>query len=335
MSSSAPRRRICVPHADRSEAGLLAPVLVELRRRPALEVVPWNASWASARPLEYGDVATVYAAFADFLRVQRPEIVLAAFDRWEMLACALSAHFAGVPMAHMHAGDAGSDHPDEVHRAIITRLAHVLFAVSDEARENLVRMGEDPARIHVVGTTALDGVELPPATEVAAFCGARDPDLVVYHPDPHSAEATRQDARRITRRLYDDPYPAVVVRPGRYPNWEAADTIFREHLATGGRDAARLVKYVDGFPTRELYLAALKHARRVIGNSSSFIYELPLLRSSPDYIHVGRRNAHRRPPKALITGASARIADVLERVDLGPELLRKSYATPPELEVVA
>ena len=126
----------------------------------------------------------------------RPDLVLLLGDRGEMLAGAIAALHLNIPVAHIHGGER-SGTVDEPIRHAISKLAHFHFVATSASRERLVRLGEDPASIHVTGAPGLDGLQnLASHDRAALFAShgldpARPTALLLYHPVVQ--ESTRVD----------------------------------------------------------------------------------------------------------------------------------------------
>src|SRR5262252_6526253 len=84
-----------------------------------------------------------------------PDVVLTVGDRFETMATALAAAYMNIPLAHTMGGEV-SGNIDESIRHAVTKFAHVHFPACTDAAERIVRMGEDPATVHVVGCPRMD-----------------------------------------------------------------------------------------------------------------------------------------------------------------------------------
>ncbi len=84
-----------------------------------------------------------------------PDIVLTVADRFETMATAIAASYMNIPLAHTQGGEVTGSIDESVRHAI-TKLAHVHFPATEQARDNVVRMGEDPATVHLTGCPAID-----------------------------------------------------------------------------------------------------------------------------------------------------------------------------------
>ena len=101
-------------------------------------------------------VSAGLAGFAGAFAELRPDIVVLLGDRFELLAPALAAFFARIPIAHIHGGETSQGALDEGVRHAVTKLASLHFTATEAYRDRVVQLGEDPARVLVVGAPGLD-----------------------------------------------------------------------------------------------------------------------------------------------------------------------------------
>jgi UDP-N-acetylglucosamine 2-epimerase len=92
------------------------------------------------------------------------DVVIVQGDTTTAFAAALAAFYVHVPVAHIEAGlrthDLTAPFPEELNRRLVAQMAAWHFAPTERARENLLREGVVPQRIHVVGNTIVDAVRL-------------------------------------------------------------------------------------------------------------------------------------------------------------------------------
>jgi UDP-N-acetylglucosamine 2-epimerase (non-hydrolysing) len=168
----------------RPEAIKLAPLIEELKRNPSFtvrvcvtgqhremlaqvlrlfEIMP-DADLDLMRPdQELADVAAaILSQMRDVLRTMAPDVVVVQGDTTSAFAAGLAAFYAGIDVAHVEAGlrsgDPFAPWPEEVNRRLLSVVARFHFAPTEEARQNLLREGTDPARIHVTGNTVVDAL---------------------------------------------------------------------------------------------------------------------------------------------------------------------------------
>ena len=106
--------------------------------------------------------AAVLAGVSEVLRDDRPDMVLVQGDTTTTFAAALASFYRKIPVGHIEAGlrtgDRFSPWPEEINRVLTSRLADVHFAPTTISRENLLREGIAPERIHVTGNTVIDAL---------------------------------------------------------------------------------------------------------------------------------------------------------------------------------
>jgi GDP/UDP-N,N'-diacetylbacillosamine 2-epimerase (hydrolysing) len=203
----------------------------------------------------------------------RPEILIVLGDRSEMLAGAVAATYVGIPVAHIHGGEV-SGNVDEPVRHAITKLAHIHLAATKESAERIVRMGEEPWRVHVVGAPGLDSAlsaELPKSKELAEKYNldlSSPLVLVVQHSVVGEAEDAPSQIRETLDAIVKLGFQTVLI----YPNADA-----------GGRRMIKVINRYENYPfiktfksiPHEEYLGLMKIAKAMVGNSSSGIIEAP------------------------------------------------------------
>ena len=96
------------------------------------------------------------------LQQENPDIMLVQGDTTTVMASALSAFYAGIPVGHVEAGlrtwNRRSPFPEEINRVLASHLADLHFAPTQQARKNLLREGIAPGGIFVTGNTVIDAL---------------------------------------------------------------------------------------------------------------------------------------------------------------------------------
>lgn len=121
--------------------------------------------------------------FGRSLEMNDPDCVVVLGDRIEAFAAASAASIGGFALAHIHGGDRAEGVADEAMRHAITKLAHIHFPATQTSADRIIKMGEDPASVHVVGSPAIDGLEDIPPMGDGAFGELGSPEVVILmHP---------------------------------------------------------------------------------------------------------------------------------------------------------
>ena len=85
----------------------------------------------------------------------RPDVVLTVGDRFETMATTLAAAYMNIPIAHTMGGEV-SGTIDESIRHAVTKFAHIHFPASRDAHERILKLGERPEHVHLVGCPRID-----------------------------------------------------------------------------------------------------------------------------------------------------------------------------------
>lgn len=93
----------------------------------------------------------------------KPDIVLVHGDTTTTFAGALAAFYNGTTIGHLEAGlrtyNKFSPYPEEMNRQMVSVLADMHFAPTEESRQNLLREAKKK-NIYVTGNTAIDALKL-------------------------------------------------------------------------------------------------------------------------------------------------------------------------------
>jgi UDP-hydrolysing UDP-N-acetyl-D-glucosamine 2-epimerase len=220
-------------------------------------------------PGDAGRALTQVAAALDGLGIQA---LLLVGDRSETAAAALAATIARVPIAHMHGGEESEGAIDNALRHAITKLSHLHLVTHPLHGRRVVQMGEDPARVVVVGAPGLDNQfrdDLPDRAELEARTGLRlDPPvvLVTHHPatlgaDPACEVAAIAAAMETVEATY------VITAPNADRGSDTIRAFWERWVAD--RPRAVLVPALG----ERVYWGILHHTAALLGNSSSGMIE--------------------------------------------------------------
>ena len=92
------------------------------------------------------------------LRNIKPDFVIIVGDRFEMMAITIAAAYMNIRIAHTMGGEVTGS-IDESIRHAITKFAHVHFPANEEAKDRIIKLGEDKKMVFNVGCPRIDLVE--------------------------------------------------------------------------------------------------------------------------------------------------------------------------------
>jgi UDP-hydrolysing UDP-N-acetyl-D-glucosamine 2-epimerase len=257
----------------------------------------------------------------------KPDVVVSVGDRFETMATAVAAAYMNIPVAHTMGGEVTGT-IDESIRHAVTKLAHVHFPANRLAAERIIRMGEDPDSVHVVGCPRIDLV-----AEIARTSNGLDaawfdregvgghvdldrPFLVVsQHPVTTEYGCGEAQIAETLEALDELKMPTIML----WPNVDAgSDDVARGMRKFREKKQPGYMRFYKNFPV-ETYVRLMMRAACLVGNSSAPIREGAFL-GAPS-VNIGTRQRGReRGPNVVDVGHDRReIAGAIrEQVKRGP-----------------
>jgi UDP-N-acetylglucosamine 2-epimerase (non-hydrolysing) len=333
--------RIAVVVGTRPEAIKMAPVVLELRRRPAAFDVRVIATsqhrellaqalgefgLQADRDLDLMEPGQSLGRFAArglegmtaALVRERPDLVLVQGDTTTVVVAAMAAAYLGIPVGHVEAGlrsgDIANPFPEELNRKMATAVATVHFAPTPRAQRNLLDEGVAADRVVMSGNTVVDAVQLLDlrASLPPAFT-ALDPQqtivLTMHRRENHGAPLAR--VCEAVRRLVDE-RPALRVVFPVHPNPEVGAVV---RSALGDVPAVHLVAPLAYRPM----LALLSRSRLILTDSGGIQEEAPSLgkpvlilrevTERPEVVSAGAGQLVGTDPDVIVRAARALLDD--------------------------
>lgn len=238
--------------------------------------------------------------FADALSRLKPEIFVILGDRFEALAAAQTAMILRIPVFHLHGGEITEGAYDDAIRHAITKLSYLHGTSTEEYRNRVIQLGEDPARVANVGAIGLDHLkrgEFMSVDELSSslnFPLKKPYLLVTYHPVTLGNEPAEESFLALLDALDEFPEYQVILT---YPN---GDDGGRKIIPLLEEYAAKESERVLAIPSlgQVRYLSAVKHASAVVGNSSSGIIEVPAF--DVPTVNIGVRQRGRLAARSVL-----------------------------------
>ena len=229
----------------------------------------------------------------------RPDWVLTVGDRFETMATTLAAAYMNIPIAHTMGGEV-SGTIDESIRHAVTKFAHVHFPASQEARDRIIKLGEKPEAVHMVGCPRVDlAMEILAAgsnglnehlfdTGVGARLDLEEPFVLVsQHPvTTEYGEGERQMTATLSA-VREVGLQAIVL----WPNADAgSEDVARGIRKWRERELDIQMHFFKNLPV-STYVWLMKKTACLVGNSSSGIREGAFI--GTPVVNVGTRQEMR------------------------------------------
>jgi len=297
-------RKILVITGSRAEYGILKPVIEAIKKHPKLKLLLLATGMhvsplfgCTVRDIEKdgfkvdfrvhmllnGDskesvvrsLAKGITGMTKIIIAVKPDIVFVCGDRSEPFAAAIVAAYLTIPVAHLFGGDSaiGSNIDDSVRHAI-TKFSHIHFAATKEHARRIIKLGEDPWRVFITGSPAIDLIMHQKKTQKEQTAKRFGLDLrkpiilAIQHPTGINSENVEKEMRQTLEALVELKHQTILI----YPNSDA-----------GSRGMIRVIKKYEKFPfirtfkslPSSEYLNLMSIASVMVGNSSSGIIEAP------------------------------------------------------------
>lgn len=277
---------------------------------------------AVAMGLHLGDMAKALASLL-------PDMILVLGDRYEMLAVASAAMMLHIPIAHISGGEITEGAVDDNIRHAISKLSSLHFATTEEHRQRLISMGEQPCNVinaGALGVWNMTHARVMGREELESSLGFRfdRPTLLVtYHPATNDivepsvrfgalleALDRHADCKVIITYPNNDPGSAVIIGMIEDYKLSRGDDV----LAVPSLGALR-------------YRSALHQVAAVVGNSSSGVVEVPS--AGVPVVNIGMRQQGRTASEAVIhCGDGADAIDAAITYALTAGAVEKARVTP-------
>ena len=228
----------------------------------------------------------------------RPDCMVLLGDRFELFAPLTVCTIMNIPIVHISGGELTEGEIDNQVRHAITKSSHLHFVANETFAKRLIQMGEEKWRVHISGELGLDNIEkldLMHISEINSKIQLNinyDTAIVTYHPATLELEGLQKKIKNILYVLNEFDLQYVIT----YPNTDPGHEIIIKEIKKFVENHSSSV-FIKSLGQR-LYLNLMKHAKVMIGNSSSGFYEAPSY--NLPVINIGSRQKSRLQSNNII-----------------------------------
>ncbi len=240
-----------------------------------------------------------------FYKLQ-PDAVVTIADRFETIATSIAASYQNIPLIHIQGGEVTGNIDEKVRHAN-TKLADVHLVASDDAKERVIKLGENPEMVVNTGCPSIDLakeiVENPALNfdPIQKYGGVgNDIDwqngylVVMQHPVTTEYAEAKKDVTATLKAVKELNIPTFWF----WPNVDAGS----DGTSSGIRTFRELQqpKNIRFFKNMEPndFLRLLKNSKCLIGNSSVGIRECAYL--GVPVVNIGTRQNRRKRGQNVI-----------------------------------
>ena len=231
--------------------------------------------------------------FADEFQRADLDMLILLGDRYEALSAAICALVMRIPIAHLHGGELTEGAIDEGIRHSITKMSYLHFTSTEQYRNRVIQLGENPERVFYVGALGVENIKkikLMTKEELERsihFEIDENTVIVTYHPVTLENNTVEEQFLNLLEVLDRNPKIRMIfTKANADTNGRIVNELIDKYAAQNSERACAFVSL-----GQKRYLSALKYCRIVIGNSSSGIIEAPSF--GKPIINIGDRQKGR------------------------------------------
>ena len=231
--------------------------------------------------------------FADEFQRADLDMLILLGDRYEALSAAISAMVMRIPIAHLHGGELTEGAIDEGIRHSITKMSYLHFTSTEQYRNRVIQLGENPERVFYVGALGVENIKkinLMTKEELEKsihFEIDENTVVVTYHPVTLENNTVEEQFLNLLKVLDRKPKIRMIfTKANADTNGRIVNELIDKYAAQNSERACAFMSL-----GQKRYLSALKYCRIVIGNSSSGIIEAPSF--GKPIINIGDRQKGR------------------------------------------
>jgi len=231
--------------------------------------------------------------FADEFQRADLDMLILLGDRYEALSAAICAMVMRIPIAHLHGGELTEGAIDEGIRHSITKMSYLHFTSTEQYRNRVIQLGENPERVFYVGALGVENIKkinLMTKEELERsihFEIDENTVVVTYHPVTLENNTVEEQFLNLLKVLDRNPKIRMIfTKANADTNGRIVNELIDKYAAQNSERACAFMSL-----GQKRYLSALKYCRIVIGNSSSGIIEAPSF--GKPIINIGDRQKGR------------------------------------------
>ena len=299
------KRKICVVTGTRAEYGLLYWLMKEIEANKDLELqlIVTGMHLSPEFGLTYKEIEKDFKinkkiemllssdtaigisksmglaqiGFAEAYEELKPDILVVLGDRYEIFSAVSVAMIANIPIAHLHGGEITEGAFDESIRHSITKMSHLHFTATDEYKNRVIQLGEEPNRVFNFGGMGIENIKRLKLLSKEEFEKSIDFKLnkknilVTFHPVTLENSTAKEQFQELLEAIDElENTNIIFTKANSDTNGRVINQMIDEYVA---KNSDKSIEFASLGQLR--YLSALRYVDAVVGNSSSGLLEAP------------------------------------------------------------
>ena len=214
--------------------------------------------------------------FADALNELQPDLLVVLGDRFEIFSVVSSAMIAKIPVAHLHGGETTEGAFDEAMRHSITKMSHLHFTATNEYKNRVLQLGEQPDRVFNVGGLGIDNINKLELLSKADFEKSIDFKLdeknilVTFHPVTLENSTSKIQFQALLDSISELKNTKIIfTKANSDTDGRIINNMIDDYVALN----VNTISFKSMGQLR--FLSALQYIDALVGNSSSGLLEAP------------------------------------------------------------
>jgi GDP/UDP-N,N'-diacetylbacillosamine 2-epimerase (hydrolysing) len=323
------KKKILILTGSRSEYGILEPLIFKLKKCKLfkVEIAAFSAHLSKTygntineinfnkkilhkirthKNIKLSKITDIHSSiiegfikFNKFYKKREFDLVVVLGDRYEILPPVILSFFLRIPIAHIHGGEKTTGSTDDIVRHVITKFSDYHFVSTEEYRNRVIQLGENPKNIFKIGSLSCEKIKSlnflnrkKIEKKLNIEFGKKN-YLITFHTEINFLNEKIFLNKLFKNLLKEENTKLFVTYPNSDPGSHRIIEII-EKFSKKHKNNFYAFKSLGS----EIYFSLMKKMDIVIGNSSSGIIETPYLKVPT--INVGKRQDGRIVSKNII-----------------------------------
>ena len=236
----------------------------------------------------------------------KPDAVVTIADRFETIATSIAASFQNIPLVHIQGGEVTGNIDEKVRHAN-TKLADLHLVASEDAKERVIKMGENPEMVINTGCPSIDlakevlenpDIHFNPVQKYGGVGQAKGWEngyiVVMQHPVTTEYAAAKEDIHKTLKAIDELQIPTFWFWPNVDAGADGTSNGIRSYREKYNPKNILFFKNME--PNDFLHL--IKNSKCLIGNSSVGVRESSYL--GVPVVNIGTRQNRRLRGKNVV-----------------------------------
>lgn len=247
----------------------------------------------------------------------KPDAVITIADRFETIATSIAAAYQNIPLVHVQGGEVTGSIDEKV-RHSNTKLADLHLVASEDARERVIKLGENPDKVLNTGCPSIDlaksiaeqpELDFDPIEKYGGVGASLDWKngylVVMQHPVTTEYKESKKQVTETLRAIKKLGYPTFWFWPNVDAGSDGTSNAIRTFRELEKPENIHFFKNMDPLD----FLKLLKNSKALVGNSSAGLRECAYL--GVPVVNIGNRQ-HRRCRADNVTDVAYNEQEILE-----------------------